>query len=66
MGLAADRAVACDLADVVDSIGFPQHPAAVRWDELVQILHFAAIGGNESVIDVAGGWSRSLPRCRCC
>ena len=53
MRLTADCAVAGDLADVVYRMGFAQDPAGVRRDKPVQILHSAAVNGNESVILVA-------------
>ena len=55
MRLAADCAVAGDLADVVYRMGFAQDPAGVRRDKPVQILHSAAINGNEGVIVVLAG-----------
>ena len=53
--LAADRTVACDLASVVNPVGFPQDPAGVWRNKPVQVLHSAAISGNEGVIFVATG-----------
>src|SRR6266566_3380536 len=55
MRLTVDCAVADDLADIVDPIGFPQDPAGVWRNKPVQVLHPAAISGNESVIVVAAG-----------
>ena len=53
MRLAADCAVAGDLTDIVNCMGFSKDPAGVRRDKPVQVLHSAAINGNESVILVA-------------
>ena len=55
MRLTADRAVAYDLAGIVNPIGLPEDPAVVRRNQLVQFLHLAAIGGNEGVIVIAAG-----------
>src|SRR5207253_2768275 len=51
--LAADRAVPHDLADIVNPVRLPKDPAGVSRNKLVQILHPAAISGNEGVIFVA-------------
>ena len=53
--LAADRAPACDLAGIVNPIGLPKSPAGIRRNKPVQILHSAAISGNEGVILVGAG-----------
>ena len=50
---AADCAVAYDLAGIVNPVGLPQHPAGIWRNKPVQVLHSAAINGNESVIFVA-------------
>ena len=55
MRLAADRAIAYDLAGIVNPVGLPKDPAAICRNEPVQVLHSAAISGNEGVIVVAAG-----------
>ena len=52
MRLAADGAVAYDLAGIVNSVGLPQNPAGVCRDKPVQVLHPGTISGNEGVIFV--------------
>ena len=55
MLLTTDRAGACDLADIINPVGFPQHPAGVWRNKPVQVLHSAAISGYEGVIFVGAG-----------
>jgi len=51
--LAADCAVAYDLAGIVNPVGLPEHPAGIWRNKPVQVLHPPAISGNEGVILVA-------------
>lgn len=49
MGLAINRAIARDLAGIVNRGSFLQHPPCSRWDHAVQVLHLAAVGGDKGV-----------------